>query len=338
MQAIRNRFNSVVLVLIALMLAGALARGVLGGPLDPPAPPGPTQPQVEPRSPIPPVGWNGTFPITISQPGSYYLTGDITGVDGQGGIAVSANDVTLDLNGFTLAGVPGSGSGIFSEGWNTTVLNGSIIGWGYRGLWATTGANAHAARLQVRSNGDSGIVFSGGQGSIVEDCTASNNGWYGIDVSGNGIVRNNVVAANGQSGISAYGMGLTVEGNSATSNTYDGIYAENVTAVRANSVANNGGIGIEVWGAGVTIEDNEVVANVGGGILVQQQMGRIEGNTAVGNQPTTIPFGIRVTGQHNIVARNTATYNIDNFDIAAGNTAGPEETSTATGPWSNVNY
>ena len=40
---------------------------------------------------------NNTF--IISQAGSYYLTGNITGESGKNGISIQAEDVTLDLNG-----------------------------------------------------------------------------------------------------------------------------------------------------------------------------------------------------------------------------------------------
>ncbi len=72
---------------------------------------------------------------------------------------------------------------------------------------------------------------------------------------------------------------------------------------------------------------------------VTHAMNRVEGNTVSGDLPPAIvPYGIRVTSTHNFIGRNSATYNADNFDIGAGNTAGPEEWAAATSPWSNVNY
>src|SRR5688572_18815184 len=73
------------------------------GSLTPPGPPSPTfktLQQVEPRAPI------TNLPFTISQPGSYYLTTNLTSATT--GITIAASGVTLDLLGFELAGVPGS--------------------------------------------------------------------------------------------------------------------------------------------------------------------------------------------------------------------------------------
>ena len=49
--------------------------------------------------------------FVISQSGSYYLTGSITGVAAKHGIKITAPYVTLDLGGFTLTGIAGSLSG-----------------------------------------------------------------------------------------------------------------------------------------------------------------------------------------------------------------------------------
>jgi hypothetical protein len=48
-----------------------------------------------------------SFPIVISQPGSYKLAGNLNVPAGVNGIEIAADNVTLDLNGFTVSG-PGS--------------------------------------------------------------------------------------------------------------------------------------------------------------------------------------------------------------------------------------
>ena len=77
------------------------------GSLTPPGEPAPTMKsldQLEPRTPI------SSVPYTITQSGSYYLTTNLTANPAEYGIAVLADDVTIDLNGFTL-----TGSGIDSD-------------------------------------------------------------------------------------------------------------------------------------------------------------------------------------------------------------------------------
>ncbi len=91
-----NRINTVLLLIVLFVVIGALGTHVWGGPLDPPGPPASTLPQVEPRMPIPPVGWSGTFPISIAQPGSYYLTRSLTGVSGQNGLVIGVEAVTVE--------------------------------------------------------------------------------------------------------------------------------------------------------------------------------------------------------------------------------------------------
>src|SRR5438309_7234897 len=73
------------------------------GNLTPPGPPAPsmkTLAQIEPRVAI------GSIPFNITAPGSYYLTTNLTGVAAKSGILIAADDVTLDLNGFALVGIP----------------------------------------------------------------------------------------------------------------------------------------------------------------------------------------------------------------------------------------
>jgi hypothetical protein len=123
------------------------------------------------------------FPVTINQPGSYRLTGNLdvtdagarpggTAAENTTAIKVTAMNVTIDLNGFTIlgpavcSGVPtsctliGTGEGIdaFSAN-NVNVLNGTIQGMGIRGITLNSGR--------------------------VDGVTAQNNGGFGIQANSN---------------------------------------------------------------------------------------------------------------------------------------------------------
>ena len=96
--------------------------------------------QVEPRIPVSAAG------VTLSQSGSYYLTTNlVTSSTNTDCITISASDVTLDLNGFTIIGTGGTNSsadGVSYSGGgarNVTICNGTIRGF-YRGIAASSAA------------------------------------------------------------------------------------------------------------------------------------------------------------------------------------------------------
>src|SRR5438046_4283287 len=128
MGTITHKAGWIIAAVLGLSVVAALAGVARGGPLDPPGPPASTLPQVEPRTPI------SALPFTISQPGSYFLTQNLTANTGGDGITVLADNVTIDLNGFALTGIAGSASAI-SEGGSApphsgwVVKNGSIENW-----------------------------------------------------------------------------------------------------------------------------------------------------------------------------------------------------------------
>ena len=99
-------------LLTLILFAGdsVFAQGELT-PADAPAPTMKSLDQVEARVIVNAANTPGdeTNTVIISQPGSYYLTGNITGEPDKHGISVQADDVTLDLNGFALL----SGGGAF---------------------------------------------------------------------------------------------------------------------------------------------------------------------------------------------------------------------------------
>ena len=125
--------------LITLLTTLAITPPIsLAGDLNPPG--GPVAPsmrtldEVEARTIVNDTNTPGdaTATYVISQPGSYYLTGDVNGVFGMHGIRIDARGVTLDLNGFAvvlnqinLRGAPPTVNGI-----NATpipLLDGAIV-------------------------------------------------------------------------------------------------------------------------------------------------------------------------------------------------------------------
>jgi parallel beta-helix repeat protein len=161
----------------------------------------------------------GGFPYIISAPGSYKLSGNLSvasaGVDG---IDIKADNVVLDLNGFTISGTgilaSLTGIGIFTTAHkNITVKNGSVVGFENTGVQLTGGGgiveDVHASEPNSGLTGF-GIIVSGG---IVRHCTAVGSD-TGIAVQ-SGVVEGNTVE-NNTIGISA--IDSTVIGNSVTGN------------------------------------------------------------------------------------------------------------------------
>jgi len=100
------------------------------------------------------VGSN--FPFSITQSGSYRLTGNLTVPSAKDGIDVTADDVTIDLNGFAIIGSAGGvGNGSSSSNSEVTVRNGSITGMGGNGI--VLGNNATVADVHAIGNGGNGI-------------------------------------------------------------------------------------------------------------------------------------------------------------------------------------
>ncbi len=298
---------------IALLLLSTLASLsiCLGqGNLNPPGPPAPTfktLQQVEPRTPI------SSLPFSITQPGSYYLTTNLTGAAGQNGITITAPDVTLDLAGFELRGAPGSLSGILmNPATSPHVLNGSIVAWGLDGINGTNGGGGTIELLRVSGNGRYGISFN--SGSQIRKCIVFGNGNVGIILSNDVEVDDCVSNGNGTHGIQA-GTGSTIRRcltvqNAAAGITGSGINGLNI--IECNSEFN--GSGIATLGQTI-VKDSFARSNNVAGIAVGPGS-TIQGCNASDNLASgiTVDFGstvqacIAVNNRSNgIVARNGTT-------------------------------
>jgi parallel beta-helix repeat protein len=229
--------------LVAIVAAAAL---VTAGPLDPPAGPiGPTYKtlsDVEPRTPVNAANTPGDDDASpslfrISQPGSYYLTGNLTGVAGKSGIEIAASDVTLDLNGFALQGVPGSLNGIVAApGANAiAVRNGVVRGWGGPGV-VLGAADPRIEQVTAINNG--GIGIYAGLDAVLTNCVARGNAGIGLSAS-RGTITGCVASHNTGHGI--YGTdGASVSRCSATNNNEGGIFINGTASISECTATGNG--------------------------------------------------------------------------------------------------
>lgn len=249
---------STIAIIAALTATPAFSQG---GPLTPPVgAPAPTMKsldQIEPRRPLV-SGSPGVFvfssgQITISQPGSYYLTGNMDISANSSGIIVEANGVTVDLMGYSIryTGDGFAGNAISVRASNVTIQNGHILsttthdgstftlGGFDRGVFVpgsvngVTLYNSTVRNLSVRGTRGDGIILFG-RPSMVENCTVSIAGGQGI--YSHGIAKNCYVQTSGSSGISGFSI-LDCRVDGAVGN---GITANIVANSRASSLGGSG--------------------------------------------------------------------------------------------------
>jgi len=273
----------------------------------------------EVRTPI------GSLPFTITKAGSYYLTKDLK-VTQQAGITVKADNVTLDMMGFSIIGDGSKFNGISLDGThNVTVQNGTIRNFGAAGIFATTGDGLRILQIRAIDNGSGGI-FAFSSGTLISECMAWGNKSVGIAAGNNSIVRSSISRNNQGNGISAetgsavignsvygnkgeYGIsagGSTVKENNVNDNADTGIFSGSSTLI-GNTVSGNGGWGILAQD-GSTVLSNTVGMNNKtdsadkGGISVGDDC-QIKGNTVVSNKRNNI----LVSGSDNMIEENLVT-------------------------------
>ncbi len=356
-----------VLVLAGLVVFGLTATG---GDLEPSAPPGPTMKtldEVEPRTPVGPNTTPGdaacVFKITES--GSYYITGNVIGEPNKSGIVVAADDVSIDLMGFTLKGVSGSVDGIRPLDYHTNlvVVNGIVSNWGGNGV------TTYAFGMPFGHS----ISYARLEGLLVSD-----NGGYGIRAAVGSVVRSCVARDNGSTGIIMTNCGGVIEQCAAISNDGDGFVCFDGTTMLNCSSLDNDGIGISCGNSGHTIIGCTVAGNDSGGIkassatVIKDCTLRynltfginisfdcfIVGNEIVGNQVAGIS-GVNIGGQGrsriegnnicsnttgidlannpgNFIYKNTLRSNTTDLNLGTGNSAPTSGDPATAGPWYNI--
>ncbi len=272
--------KSIISIETALLLSvfsfqlSAFSQGSLTPPAGPITPTMKSLDQIEARTAI----TNTTTLVTITQPGSYYLTHNLTVSTGDG-IDINTNGVTLDLNGFTISSTAASAAGtgiLLASGLrNLTIVNGFIQGgvtnngsgvysgggFGYSIYYSGSAPmNVLVSRISVSGCQDYGIFLSDGNSTVVEACTVRTVGSDGIiastikscsamDCGGAAISGDEVSDCRGQSSGGSDGLyaNATAQNCYGQSGSGEGLFA--TTTLNCYGASSGGGYGLSAYTA-----------------------------------------------------------------------------------------
>ena len=179
-----------------------------------------------------------SLPYTITKRGYYTINNNLKSA--RNGIVVNADNVTIDLKGYTISG---SGTdnyfGIYMNGRsNVEIRNGTVRDF-VNGIYEDSAdGNSHRViNVRVFATPDNAIYLSGSN-NLIEGCTTSFSAGWGIFAGDGSLLIGNIASNNGQSGIGA-GSGSTVKNNTAFNNQWYGIRLEGYSLIDGNTAYNN---------------------------------------------------------------------------------------------------
>ena len=295
---------------------------------------------------------NASTMYAISEPGSYYLTKNIelssSGMNNSSksvrGILIDADNVTLDLNGFSMIGdkpsppspltypVDGTGSGnssaiqMFGSKHHLTIKNGNISNWQGYGVSGPTSSFNLVQDIHVSNINKEGIQLD--NHNLIMDCTAYYSGKNGIEADqANNFIRcrsvsnqydgidgtagsqfiNCTAIGNQDMGISALGVGCFVLSCTATENQGEGLRVGSESYILKCNVYDNSSDGIRL-SSECTVESCVTAYNEGHGIYSASTRSRILNNVSHENDLS----GIYCSGTQTLIQDNRVT---DNDDI-----------------------
>jgi hypothetical protein len=159
------------------------------------------------------------FPATLSRPGRYKLTGNLKVPAGQYGIEVTQDEVTIDLNGFTISSNPPGEAveAVLADGvTGLKVMNGTITGFQGTAIYNFSGKFSSVENMRIISNGGTGVAA--GTDSRVRNSTIANND-VGIACASSCLVEQSVIADSAGVGVAAQSGGTAI-GNVIAGNNY----------------------------------------------------------------------------------------------------------------------
>ncbi len=193
--------NTTLAICVCLFASAAFA-GDLNPPAGAPQSTMKTLDEVESRTPI------DQLPFTINQPGSYFLTRDLTATGVNDYIIVAASDVAIDFRGFTIDGANAADFGVFASGSHTNLFmrDGVIRDCAGPGANVRSINECVVERMHFYDNNGDGL--SVGFASVVRECHARSNDEGGIVGRLGTEIHNSIAAFNGYSGIVVDAEGL----------------------------------------------------------------------------------------------------------------------------------
>ncbi|HEY3835616.1 MAG TPA: hypothetical protein VGL72_03560 [Bryobacteraceae bacterium] len=223
------------------------------------------------------------FPVTLSQPGSYRLSGNLSVPDAATtAIQITADGVTLDMNGFSIIGpvtctalstgmgancpAASTGVGILAAQPNgaggplgVKVYNGTVKGMGLHGI-ELLGFGSVVEKVTAYSNAGDGMLVAG---SIIGSAVMQ-NGKVGLLAT---VVRETFAFQNAGDGIVLDGIGGTAFAVISSFNGGNGVLSQN-GIVTNSTIVRNVLVGISAR-CPSSLVNNNIVNNQGGTIVTE---------------------------------------------------------------------